>query len=160
MKTLKKVSKIETGKHTVNLLEFYKKVNPLLPLCLFPDFKTIVDEAISDGVLIEIDETFFEYQNDKTITDDNAMAELNETVIDLTTATGRLEMRKRLGTLVVFLQKQSTGNVENIIIGYTRTSTGFVSSVSVNWCLACFAFGLWHWRGRGRSRFWSRNGDV
>jgi hypothetical protein len=168
-KNMKFVSKLSTGKQTIDLLAFYKAGQENQPLYIWPNFQKVLDEATEHGAVasVEIDETFFQHQNTESITDTDAIAELSETIIDLATADGRLEARKRLGTLAFFLSKQPKAQSGDLIttgyanvIGWFKTKDGSVFSLYARWYSGdqlwdCDASDLHEWSA-GR-RFWSRN---
>lgn len=171
-KVMKFVSKLTTGKQTINLVEFYKTGNKKQPLYIWPNFQTILDEATENGAVpeVEIDETFYQHQNTETVTDNDAMAELKETPIDLGTAEGRLEARKRLGALAHFLKQQPKAEKGELltngyanVIGWFKIQSGSVlrgfclwSSGDQKWY--CFGNDLGEWHAD--LRFWSRNGET
>lgn len=169
-KVMKFVSKLSTGKQTINLVEFYKTGNKKQPLWLGDNFQQILKEATSDSETVEIDETFYQHQNTETVTDNDAMAELKETQIDLGTAEGRLEARKRLGAMAHFLKQQPKAEKGELltngyanVIGWFKTKSGSVFNGCCGWNADyqewdCRSDDLGYW-GAGR-RFWSRNGEA
>lgn len=171
-KVMKFISKLSTGKQTINLVEFYKAGNKNQPLYIWPNFQTILDEATENGKVpvVEIDETFFQYENTEGVNDNDAMTELKEAPIDLATVDGRLEARKRLGALACFLKKQPkakkgelliNGNAN--VIGWFKTQSGSVMRGHCRWVSGgrgwyCGSSDLGGWDAdRG---FWSRNGEA
>jgi hypothetical protein len=172
-KVMKFVSKLSTGKQTINLIEFYKAGNKKQPLHIWPKFQTLLNEATENGQVpeVEIDETFYQYENSESVTDNDAMAELKEAPADMATAEGRLEARKRLGVLAYFLTQQPKAEEGELltngyanIIGWFKTKAGSVFSGSCYWnpdrqewrCSSDDLGGDWdagHW-------FWSRNGEA
>lgn len=169
-KVMKFVSKLSTGKQTINLVEFYKTGNKKQPLWLGDNFQQILKEATSDSETVEIDETFYQHQNTETVTDNDAMAELKETQIDLGTAEGRLEARKRLGAMAHFLKQQPKAEKGELltngyanVIGWFKTKSGSVFDGFCFWHAGsqewnCRSYDLSGWNA-GR-RFWSRNGEA
>ena len=169
-KVMKFVSKLSTGKQTINLVEFYKTGNKKQPLWLGDNFQQILKEATSDSETVEIDETFYQHQNTETVTDNDAMAELKETQIDLGTAEGRLEARKRLGAMAHFLKQQPKAEKGELltngyanVIGWFKTKSGSVFNGYCDWFADyqewyCFSFDLSDWSAD--QRFWSRNGEA
>ena len=169
-KVMKFVSKLTTGKQTINLVEFYKTGNKKQPLWLGDNFQQILKEATSDSETVEIDEIFYQHQNTETVTDNDAMAELKEVPIDLGTAEGRLEARKRLGAMAHFLKQQPKAEKGELltngyanVIGWFKTKSGSVlnglcgwRSVGQKW--GCRSSGLSYWSAD--RRFWSRNGET
>lgn len=170
-KAMKFISKLSTGAQTINLVEFYKTGNKQQPLWLSDNFQKILKEATSDCETVEIDETFYQHQNNESITDNNAMKELNEAIIDLGTAEGRLEARKRLGTLAYFLKQQPKAEKGDLltngfanVIGWFKIKSGSVFSAYARWFSggqewSCYAYDLGPGWGAGH-RFWSRNGEA
>ncbi len=162
-------SKISTGKETINLVDFYKMVNKNQPLYFWGNFIQILNEATENGAVptVEIDETFYQYQNTEGVTDNDAIAELKESIIDLGTAEGRLEARKRLGVMAYFLKKQpkaekgqllTNGNAN--VIGWFKLNSGSVLSAGCRWYSydqewGCLGRGLGKWHAE--HGFWSRN---
>lgn len=169
-KIMKFVSKLSTGKQVINLVQFYKAGNKNQPLYIWPNFQKVLDEATSDSATVEIDETFFQHQNTEAVHDNDAMAELKEGIVDLSSAEGRLEARKRLAVLAFFLAKQpkaeagellTNGNAN--IIGWFKTKNGSVFSRYVYWSSVdqgwgCGGGGLNVWNPE--RQFWSRNGEA
>ena len=98
------------------------------------------------------------------------MAELKEVPIDLGTAEGRLEARKRLGAMAHFLKQQPKAEKGELltngyanVIGWFKTKSGSVlnglcgwRSVGQKW--GCRSSGLSYWSAD--RRFWSRNGET
>lgn len=168
-KVMKFVSKLSTGKQTINLVEFYKTGNKKQPLWLGDNFQQILKEATSDSETVEIDETFYQHQNTETVTDNDAMAELKETPIDLGTAEGRLEARKRLGAMAHFLKQQPKAEKGELltngyanVIGWFKTKSGSVFRGYCDWDAGsqewgCYSRGLGGWDAD--HGFWSRNGE-
>ncbi len=171
-KVMKFISKLTTGKQTINLVEFFKTGNKKQPLYIWPNFQTILNEATEDGSIpeVEIDETFYQHQNTESVTDNDAMTELKETPIDLGTAEGRLEARKRLGTMAYFLKKQPKAEKGQLftngyanVMGWFKTKSGSVLRGYCGWCSDvqkwdCYSFGLS--KCYAVRRFWSRNGEA
>ena len=171
-KVMKFVSKLTTGKQTINLVEYYKAGNKKQPLYIWPNFQTILNEATENGEVpeVEIDETFYQHQNTESVTDNNAMTELKETPIDLGTAEGRLEARKRLGTMAFFLKKQPKAEKGELltngyanVMGWFKTKSGSVLGGRCGWNSGdqewdCLSYGLSKWSAA--RRFWSRNGEA
>lgn len=169
-KVMKFISLLSTGKQTINLVEFYKVGDKKQPLWLSDNFQQILKEATSDSETVEIDETFYKFTNTEGVTDNDAIAELKEAPIDLGTAEGRLEARKRLGTMAYFLKKQPKAEKGDLltngyanVIGWFKTQSGSVFDGCCDWYSGlqewyCDSDGLGHWDA-GR-RFWSRNGDA
>ncbi len=169
-KVMKFVSKLSTGKQTINLVEFYKTGNKKQPLWLGDNFQQILKEATSDSETVEIDETFYQHQNTETVTDNDAMAELKETQIDLGTAEGRLEARKRLGAMAHFLKQQPKAEKGELltngyanVIGWFKTKSGSVFDGRCHWDAGnqewdCRSDDLGRWDAD--HRFWSRNGEA
>lgn len=169
-KVMKFVSKLSTGKQTIDLVAFYKVGKKDQPLYIWPNFQKVLDEATEHGGVasVEIDETFFQYQNTESVTDNDAIAELSESIIDLGTVEGRLEARKRLGILACFLAKQPKAEAGDLltngyanVIGWFKTSSGSVFSLYAGWRSdvrewRCFGHGLSRPWGADH-RFWSRN---
>jgi|GEM_PF-6532695 len=135
-KAMKFISKLSTGTQTINLVEFFKAGNKKQPLFLSDNFKKILKEATSDSKTVEITEMFYQHQSIESIRDNSAMAALNEVVIDLGTAPGRLEARKRLGTLAYFLKQQPNDlliNGYSNVIGWFKTQSGSLFGASADW---------------------------
>lgn len=170
-KTMKFISKLSTSTQTINLVEFYKTGTKKQPLWLSDNFQKILKEVTSDSETIEIDETFYQHQNNGSITENNVMAVLNESIIDLGTAEGRLEARKRLGALAYFLKQQPKAEKGDLltngyanVIGWFKTKSGSVFGASAYWgsgaqAWGCGAYGLRVAWLAGR-RFWSRNEEA
>jgi hypothetical protein len=171
-KVMKFVSKVSTGKQTINLVEFYKTGNKKQPLYIWPNFQTILDQATENGAVpeVEIDETFYQYQNTETVTDNDAMAKLKEAPIDLGTVEGRLEARKRLGAMAYFLKQQPKAEAGELltngyanVIGWFKTKSGSVLDGYCDWGSGgqkwyCDGVDLSEWDAD--RRFWSRNGEA
>lgn len=171
-KVMKFVSKLSTGKQTINLVDFYKTGNKKQPLYIWPNFQTLLNEATENGEVptVEIDETFYQHQNTERVTDNDAMAELKEAPADMGTAEGRLEARKRLGVLAYFLMQQPKGDKGELltngcanVIGWFKTKSGSVFSGNCRWNAAyqkwfCYGYDLSYWDAD--RRFWSRNGEA
>ena len=169
-KIMKFISKLSTGKQVINLVEFYKAGNKNQPLYIWPNFQKILDEATSDSVTVEIDETFFQYLNNEAVQDNAVMAELKEVVVDMGTAEGRLEARKRLATLAFFLSKQPKAEAGELltngyanVIGWFKTKSGSVFSLCASWDSGSQEWGcvddeLGEWLPE--RQFWSRNGET
>lgn len=172
-KAMKFISKLSTGTQTINLVEFYKTGNKKQPLYFWPNFQTILNEATENGDVpnVDIDETFYQHQNTESITDNNAMAGLKESIIDLGTAEGRLEARKRLGVLAYFLRQQPKAEKGDLliigyanVIGWFKTKSGSVFCAGAYWRSGaqewyCYGYVLDSEWSAGH-RFWSRNGEA
>lgn len=169
-RVMKFISKLSTGTQTINLIEFYKTGNKKQPLWLSDKFKKILKEATIDSETVEIDETFYQYQNNEEgVAGSIIMIALNEAISDLGTIEGRLEMRKRLGVLAFYLKKQPKArngdlitNCYTNVIGWCKTQSGSVLSAGADsgdrmwYCDTHDIDGNWP---RGY-RFWSRNGEA
>lgn len=167
-KVMKFISKLSTGKQTIDLKAFYKAGNKKQPLYISSNFQKVLDEVIGEVDDVVTDETFYQHQNRESISDENAMAELSETIIDLSTVAGGYEARKRLATLAFFLSKQPKAQSGQLIItgyanviGWFKTKDGSVFSLCAYWFSDdrkwyCSGRDLSSGWGAGR-RFWSRN---
>ncbi len=141
---MKFISKLSTGKQTVDLVAFYKAGNKAKRLCMFPKFKKVLDECTENGKFssVEIDETFYQYQNTDKAQCKFIQEYLKEGIVDLSTDVGKLEARKRLATLAVFLKKQPKAEAGELLkngysnwIGKFKTTSGSMFFLSARWII-------------------------
>lgn len=179
MQTIKKVignamipiNEIKSGEAPViiNLTDVYRigRRNPLF--FFWSHFVELVTEATQGGKypIVELDnEIFFEFENkfegQKSLNDRQAMIDLQEEMINLTTGSGRLEARKRLGMVAVLLQNGNLPLNENTInIGWFLFSSGNIRRAGFGWRYNKWNFGSNDIINNPRSvvgwRYWSRN---
>lgn len=96
------------------------------------NFRQILDAITDNGKNVVVDisnETINEFSNTIFANDYKIMADLPETFIDITTDTGKLEMRKRLAILAY---QKKHGLLNNVTIAGWVTMSGSEQCVRVN----------------------------
>ncbi len=169
-KFIKKVA-IEKQTKTINLKDFFTAGKKDQPLYIWDNFKAALDDATSDEVNAPTDpDQFFLHETTKTAADNDVMNSVKENIIDLSTAEGRLEARKRFGALAHLLSNQPTGqdgylqtNGYSTIIGWMKLKSGNVLTVRCGWDAGDRR---WRCNGSGQGewcaghQFFSRNGEA
>lgn len=155
----------------INLNEFFTQGKKDQPLYIWDNFKSALDDATSDKKKAPTDpDQFFLHETTQKAMGNDIMKSVKEDVVDLSTAEGRVEARKRFGALAHLLSNQSTGqdgylqtNGYSTTIGWMKLKSGVVLAVSVYWGSGgrkwrCGGDDLGKWRAE--HQFFSRNGEA
>lgn len=156
---MKFISELITGKQIIPLIAFYCSGR----FVLTPDFLEFLRQVTIDNETVEINETFFRHKNERSVMYHIAIKELGETSLDGRNPEDRLEARKRLGILAVFLEEQLKTEYQELSASdHVQIFAFFESSLSMGvfWDFKerkpCCDFGQMFYWDDGCS-FWSRN---